>query len=214
MSDVVGRVLVFDLGGVLVDPSTLNEDLAAILRVDAEEFRSAYWVRRLDYDLHLTAEDYWDDVLARLQITATPEQRASLIRVDSEGWTTLRLDAHHLIERLHEAGERIAILSNATKEMGEAARASSWAPFVADWFFSAEIGLAKPHAALYRYVAEALEARPADILYFEDVQRGVDVAESLGWGAHLWASQAEAEALFRSMGVLPSVGDTIAGVSA
>lgn len=214
MSDVVRRVLVFDLGGVLVDPSTLNEDLAAILHVDAEEFRSAYWVRRLDYDLDLAAEDYWDDVLARLQITATPEQRASLIRVDSEGWTSLRPDAHDLIEGLHASGERIAILSNATKEMGAVARASSWAPFVADWFFSAEIGLAKPHAALYRHVAEALEARPADILYFEDVPRGVDVADSLGWGTHLWVSQGEAEALLRSMGVVPRAGDASAGVSA
>lgn len=161
--------------------------LAAILHVGAEEFRSAYWVRRLDYDLDLSVEDYWDNVFARLQIIASPEQRASLIRVDSEGWTALRPDAHDLIQRLHAAGARIAILSNATKEMGEAARVSSWAPFVSDWFFSAEVGLAKPNVALYRHVTEALQVRPSDILYFEDVQRGLDVADSLGWGTHLWS---------------------------
>lgn len=196
------HAVVFDLGGVLVDPATLNDDLATVLDVDAEAFRAAYWVRRLEYDLGLPAEDYWDDVFARLKVSPTLGVRLTLIRVDSEGWTTLRPEAHHLLERLHREDVRIAILSNATKEMGKAARASSWARWVSDWFFSAEVGLAKPNEELYKRVSASLQMTPRDLHYLEDVQRGVDVAANLGWMAHLWSSQSCGEEWLRTKGVL------------
>lgn len=197
-------IAVFDLGGVLVDPTTLNDDLAAVLDVDRDDFRTAYWVRRLEYDLGLSSQDYWGDVLARLKVSATTEQLATLIQVDSEGWTTLRPDAHDLLQRLSASGVQIAVLSNATKEMAAAARASSWASYVSDWFFSAELGLAKPNAELYRHVSTTLGVRTADLVYLEDVQRSVDVAESLGWRAHLWTSQGEAEVVLRTEGLVVS----------
>jgi putative hydrolase of the HAD superfamily len=196
------RVVVFDLGGVLVDPLTLNDDLAAVLNADAETFRAAYWVRRLEYDLGLPVEDYWDDVFARLEVSPTPEERSTLIRVDSEGWTTLRPEAHDILERLHREDVRIAIMSNATKEMGEAARASSWARWVSDWFFSAELGLAKPNEELYKHVSASLHVAPRDLHYLEDVQRGVDVAQDLGWTAHLWTSQSRGEEWLRARDLL------------
>lgn len=88
------------------------------------------------------------------------------------------------------------------RRLGTAAWGSSWAHWITDWFFSAEIGLAKPNVDLYRYVTAMLKVPPANIIYLEDVQRGVDVAESLGWGTHLWSSQADAEELFRTAGLL------------
>lgn len=53
------------------------------------------------------------------------------------------------------------VAANATKEMGEAARASSWARWVSDWFFSAEVGLAKPNEELYKRVTASLQVAPA-----------------------------------------------------
>lgn len=202
MNTTRDQCVVFDLGGVLVDPSPLMGRLAAILDVPADTFEAAYWVRRLEYDLELSALDYWRDVLARLRLSETPSQIASLIDVDSDAWTAARPEAATLLERLHARGTRLVILSNATKEMGRAARRSPWAQYISEWFFSAEVGLAKPDPAIYHHVARSLNADASDLHYFEDSRKAVDAAAASGWNAHLWQSQAAAEALLRSHGFL------------
>lgn len=195
-------VVVFDLGGVLVEPGSHLGRLAALLYVDERDFLPAYWARRLEYDLGLEAGVYWGDVFGRLDVAPTPATRAHLLEVDSVGWTDVTEPSARLLRHLHLAGVRTAILSNATADMARAARASAWAQWVADWFFSVEIGIAKPDVDLYLCVANALSLEPKHILYFEDMRKAVDVAARLGWDANLWSSHASAEALLQARGIL------------
>ncbi|AXL10737.1 hypothetical protein DXT68_00195 [Microbacterium foliorum] len=71
---------------------------------------------------------------------------------------------------------------------------------MSDWCFSAELGLTKPDAELYLSVAESIGAAPAEILYFDDVQRSVDAALHAGGTAHLWTSQPQGERCLRENG--------------
>jgi hypothetical protein len=57
------RIVVFDLGEVLVTPTGLIDALAARVAHEPGSFKTAYWKRRLEYDLGLDASLYWTDVL-------------------------------------------------------------------------------------------------------------------------------------------------------
>jgi putative hydrolase of the HAD superfamily len=122
-----------------------------------------------------------------------------LIRIDTAGWTTIRPDAAELLKQLHDDGVRIGILSNATIEMAAAARQSVWAQWVADWFFSAELGIVKPYPAIYQHVTETIGLPSDSIIYIDDNQRSVDGALATGWNAHLWTSGADTARLLNGL---------------
>lgn len=182
------RIVIFDLGEVLVTPTGLNDELAARVASDPETFKTLYWRRRLEYDLGLEATDYWTDILEGLGIVATSSAIEDLVRIDSVAWTTIRPDAARLLEHVHSAGMRIGILSNSTIEMAHAARRAAWSRWVDDWFLSAEIGLAKPDPAIYRYVTETVGLPANRIAYIEDSPASIDAARAAGWNAHTWKS--------------------------
>jgi putative hydrolase of the HAD superfamily len=192
--ELAPRIVIFDLGEVLVTPSGLNDELAARLASDPETFKTAYWRRRLEYDLGLEAIEYWTDTMKELGTVPTQSRIEDLIRIDSIGWTTIRPDAARLLEHLHGAGMRIGILSNATIEMAHAARRAEWSRWVNDWFLSAEIGLAKPDPAIYRYVTEAVGLPASRIAYIEDSPASIDAARAAGWNARMWKSAADTAA--------------------
>lgn len=181
-------VVVFDLGEVLVTPTDLNSHLAARVACDPEKFRTAYWARRLEYDLGLDADEYWIDLLDELGIPTTQSVIQDLIDIDSVGWTTLRADALALLQLLHSNGHRIVILSNGTHEMALAARNSPWASLVDKWFFSAELGMAKPGLDIYETVGRQLGAAPPEIHYLEDSTQSVETARRAGWHTHHWTN--------------------------
>jgi putative hydrolase of the HAD superfamily len=187
-------IVIFDIGEVLVTPTGLMDRLARRVGCDATRFAVAYWKRRLEYDLGLDAFEYWIDILDGLAVVANLSTVQDLIRIDTLGWTTIRPDAARLLERLHESGMRVGVLSNATVEMGEALREGPWSHLIDDWFFSFELGIAKPNPAVFLRVADALGLPASQISYVEDSQASVKAALDAGWTAHLWRSQSEAEA--------------------
>jgi putative hydrolase of the HAD superfamily len=195
-------IVIFDLGEVLVTPTHLFRDLAARVEVNVDKFEAAYWTRRLEYDLGLDAVDYWTDILEELAIPVAPSLIEALVRIDTRGWTAVRPDAVELLELLHSARVRLGILSNATSEMATAARRAPWAPCITDWFFSVEVGLAKPNPALYDYVAETVGLPGPSIVYLEDNPRSVITARAAGWNAHLWTSAAGATAFLAGLGLI------------
>lgn len=48
---------------------------------------------------------------------------------------------------------------------------------------SHELGFAKPDPAIYRAATERFAVRPAEILFFDDLQENIDAARSVGWRA-------------------------------
>lgn len=188
------RIVIFDLGEVLVTPSRLMADLAARAGSDATSFEAAYWTRRLEYDLGLDHVEYWANVLQSLGTQVTKPMIDDLTRIDTSAWTTIRPDAAQLLKQLHGSGMRLGILSNATVEMVYAAQESDWAPWVSDWFFSTELGIAKPNPAIYQHVTKVLGMDPDAILYVEDSPASVSAAHAEGWNAYLWRSGADTAA--------------------
>jgi putative hydrolase of the HAD superfamily len=197
-------VVIFDLGEVLATPPHLYASLAAPLDRHPEAVEAAYWSSRDAYDRGGTAQVYWSDVLAELGVTPTESVIAELTRIDTEAWTTIRPDAMSLLSSLSGKGVRVGILSNATREMAQAARRTPWAQYITDWFFSSELRLAKPDRAIYHHVSNALGLPPEYILFLDDRPVNVEAALGAGWDAHVWISGADTRTWMHDLGLLPA----------
>jgi putative hydrolase of the HAD superfamily len=204
VSDAGVRAVVFDLGEVLASPGTLLADLAARAALEEGHLSAAYWAHREEHDLGGTADAYWRSVLAAAGGADDEALRAWLADTDARVWSTIRADARETLAGLHAAGVRVAILSNAPHPMAQASRASDWAGWVDDWFFSAELGMAKPDDAVYATVTRHLGVAPGEILFFDDRQVNVDAARRAGWQAHLWTSGEAMQRTLRAAGLLPA----------
>ena len=113
--------------------------------------------------------------------------------------TFVRL-AVHLLADLNQAGVRIGVLSNATSDMARQARKSDWGRFVGDWYFSAELRLAKPDPAIYRHITHDLGIQPGSILFIDDRPQNIGAALQVGWHAHVWTSPSDTTRLFAIAG--------------
>lgn len=195
-------VVVFDLGEVLAEPGDLYERLAAAAGADRAAIERAYWVTRDAYDRGAPAREYWQRVAREAGIDADDAVLDELDRIDGSIWSGIRADAAALLRDVHDTGTAVAILSNAPASLAVAARGRAWAEHVDHWFFSAELGLAKPDAEIYAVVGGRLAVDPAAIVFIDDRRVNVDAARAAGWNAHLWRSDADTREVLVAAGIL------------
>jgi putative hydrolase of the HAD superfamily len=196
-------VVVLDLGEVLATPSGLLFALAERAGTDEAMLTQAYWAYRDPYDRGGDADTYWSSALRDAGVAFDAHLVRALSDYDSTAWTTLRPDARETLAELHDAGITVAILSNAPRELAAAARQADWAAWIDHWFFSGELGIAKPDDAIYAAVTSALDVDASEVVFFDDRQVNVDAARRAGWNAHLWTSGATVQGTLRTMGLLP-----------
>ena len=181
--------VIFDLGNVLIDidyqrslslikaelPSTFHE------RVDgcyAAEFHKAYERGELDsFSFRNAFRDYF-------------EQSWTDAEVDFL-WNSLlgELPAHRLeLVRRLKARYQVGILSNTNEIHVEAVHAllqakhgmKNFFPLFDRVFYSQEMGLAKPSAAIYHQMILELKTTPSRILFFDDLLANVEGAAAVG----------------------------------
>lgn len=201
-SSRAGSVVVFDLGEVLATPSGLLVALAERAGVDEAALTTAYWTHREAYDRGGASDAYWSAALGDAGIAVDADLVRALNDHDSTAWTTLRPDARETLAELHDAGTTVAVLSNAPRELAAVARQADWAAWVDHWFFSGELGMAKPDEAIYAAATSALGVDPAAVVFFDDRQVNVDAARQAGWDAHLWTSGTAVRDTLRTLGLL------------
>ncbi|BCW44747.1 haloacid dehalogenase [Arthrobacter sp. StoSoilB5] len=196
-------MVVFDIGEVLATPVNLYQELAEALGSDPDAVRDAYWTGRDAHDRGSSLHDYWPGV-ARL--VGVEDQDGALAQrladIDSATWAAVREDAVSVIRDLKARAVKIGLLSNAPFPMAEAVRASEWARDVEAFFFSAELGMAKPDPEIYVAVTEGMQIAPSQVVFFDDRQVNVDAAIEAGWDAYLWTSGARTRAVLEEIGIL------------
>lgn len=195
------RVVVFDLGGVLVSADGLLDDLAGHLGAPVEALGAAYWRVRDDYDRGGPAPAFWGAVGRELGLDLGPGDVDRLDDVDTARWSVPTPPARQLLEDLAAGGTPLAVLSNAPRSLAARVRAAEWSGVFSTLVFSSEVGVLKPDAAVYRAAEEAIGARGDDVTFFDDRQVNVDGALACGWRAHLWTGTADARRLLGPTGV-------------
>lgn len=173
------RILVFDLGGVLLDfaPQRRLAAIAAACRTDEESVRSLLagpLVRDLDVGLATLGNLARD--LGRLAEGRIDEAEAARLWLSAFSPNRELFDIAALLARDY----RLAGFSNNPPFIRQALPPGvSLDPLV----LSAEIGVLKPDPASFAAAEDVLQASPGEILFIDDAYRNVTAARSRGWTA-------------------------------
>ncbi len=196
------RVVVFDYGEVISrEPTEADRELlVARAGVAAEPFWAAYWAHRepLDQGTASIAE-YWAAVARDLGVEWSAVDVHELWAIDHRGWLSVDPGTLRVLHALADGGTRLALLSNAGADFSGWLRSGSFAPLFERVFVSGELGLVKPHAAIYEHVIDELGIAPSELLFVDNKSENVEGARAVGGDGHVFTDAASLEAWLRSL---------------
>jgi putative hydrolase of the HAD superfamily len=172
-------VLLFDLGGVLVDFAGFDE-LARLLPGDSgraeirERWIGSASVQRFER-AEMTPREFSVGVIRELQLELEPEEFISAFVEWARGPYP---GARALLGRLPRS-YLLACLSN-SNELHTPLHRRSIEPLMERYYFSDELGLVKPDREVFEHVIEDLEAAPGRIAFFDDTAINVEAAREVG----------------------------------
>lgn len=195
------EVLLFDLGGVLVDFAGFEElghllpdgfDRAAVRK----KWISSPTVQRFEC-AQITPERFAEDVVEEFGLALSPRQFISAFVDWARGPYP---GARMLLENLPESYE-LACLSN-SNELHTPLHRRSMEPLLDRYYFSDELGLVKPEREVFEFVIRDLGVTPTRVAFFDDTAVNVEAARSAGMNAFEVDGVAELEDALRRLGVL------------
>jgi putative hydrolase of the HAD superfamily len=171
------EAVVFDMGGVLtVDPYQACRDYAAELGIPSATFvdqlRGPQFaeVETGDRSIRQYLTFACRDVDARLGVPVDIRRLANCLAAGQQ----VRPEMVALVGDLVRNGVKVGVLTNNVKE------ARSWwtsgvlpLESFAATVDSSEVGLRKPDPAIFALMAERMELRPGQLLYFDDIEENV-----------------------------------------
>jgi len=197
------RVLLFDLGGVLIE---LN-DLSTLLQLnDSEMPVNKLWSDWLSspaaraFEMGISTKEQFADKY--IEETSLPIKRDEFLNAFTQLPKGLYPDAHRLIDRCRNR-YFIACLSNTnaihwyrlTHEMGIVG--------LFDQHFASHLtGKLKPDRESFEHVLQSLNCDPPSILFLDDNEMNVKAARSVGIIAYRTQGAQEAEKILEKMGIL------------
>ena len=205
------RWLVLDLGGVVV----------RIARTWAERVAAAGLDLRPGCDGDAALRGEWDALLALQRGEIALEALASGLSAALHGVYSPAEVAHiydaqilgpyaGVAEVVARCTVPVAILSNTSAGHWQVLQRDAVVRAARRHFTSFALGLCKPDPAIYRAVAEALEAPAASLLFLDDGQENVDAARAEGWQAEtidpFGDVAAQVSALLGARGLLAPAG--------
>ena len=176
-------VLLFDLGGVLIDFAGFDE-LSRLLpgTPDRAEVR-ARWIESESVQCFerggMTPLEFARGVIGELELAFSPDDFiASFV-----GWARGPYPgARSLLSRLHPT-HRLACLSN-SNELHTPLHRRSMELLMDRYYFSDELGHVKPDREIFEHVIRDLNVPPRRIAFFDDTPVNVEAARSVGISAH------------------------------
>lgn len=206
---IPGRVVVFDYGEV-ISHSPSADDTRRLLEVGGvpesleTRFWERYWHHRPPLDQgSVRVSDYWKTLAADLGLEWTASQRHALWVADFRGWWSVEPRTLDLIERLHDGGTRVALLSNAGFDFASGFRHSPMSEFFEVMYVSAEMDAIKPDPDIYREVATGLGITLDQMIFIDNKRENTDAAAALGVTAHHYTSPELLEDFLKSLAAPP-----------
>ena len=196
------EVLVFDIGGVLVHFAGFEELPARLpYPIDAASVRERWIHSRAVQTFErgdIGPDRFAELFMAEWGLAMAPGQLLG----DFVSWVQGPYPgATEILDRLRPRF-RVACLSN-SNELHTHLHRNFLREHVDEFFFSNELGLAKPDPAIFAAVIRELGVPGARIAYFDDTAANVDAAAAAGMSAHLTDGVDELEACLVDLGLLP-----------
>ena len=203
---IPGRVVVFDYGEV-ISHSPSEDDTRRMLEAGGipesleQTFWERYWHHRPPLDQGtMLVKDYWKTLARDLGLEWTASQRHALWVADFRGWWSVEPGTIDLIERLHDGGTRVALLSNAGFDFAAGFRHSPMSEFFEVMYVSAEMDAIKPDPEIYREVAAGLGITLEQMIFVDNKLENTDAAAELGITVHHFTSVEGLEAFLVALG--------------
>ncbi len=195
------RLLIFDLGGVLVTraPERMIQEFAAASRRPVEEVAQLITDPAMQaFELgRMTSADFFEYVRGRLGLPWDFQQfTAAWNGMLNEDRTATALLAP--LRRRY----RLGVLSN-TNPLHAAHIRSAWPAFghIQHWTMSYEVGLMKPDARIYRHAIERAGVRANEAVYIDDVAEFAEAGRQAGLTAIHLAPGRSLERELRAIGI-------------
>jgi len=203
MNDTSIRVVLFDIGGVLVEASGVATLLAWMDdRVSAEElwkmWLTSSTVRSFETG-NLPAEDFAERIVADFHLPILPPE---FLREMTHWSVTLLPGAVELIERIPSRYVRATLCNSNPVHWPRLLRNESLINAFGHHFASHLIGKIKPDEDAFRYVTNALNCGPEQVLFLDDNELNVVSASACGMNAARVKGVREAERALAAFGVI------------
>jgi 2-haloacid dehalogenase len=197
--------VVFDLGGVLVDWDPRHLLRKVMPGRDGEMEVILADVLNHEWNLARDHGDSWPDAMATLE--AQYPQWADVFRAFDERWAETLRGSHQatveVLRELHERGIRLYALSNWSAQKFPAAEERfEWLTWFDGVVVSGRVKLAKPDAAIFRYLLERYGLEAPDVFFIDDHEPNIEAARGLGMHAHHFRDAAALRAGLVTCGIL------------
>lgn len=177
--------VVFDLGGVLFarDPRKFEPEFIEYFSYIHLPQMPRFWE---DYDRGIVS---FDEVVTSVADynNSSRELAENNIRRSIVTQEVITPTAE-LIAKLREAGFRLFVLSNMSREFIDFLREQPVYKFFDGEVVSCEEGIVKPEADIYNLLTERYNLDPSETLFVDDRKANIDAAEALGWQGYLFTT--------------------------
>ena len=200
--DTIDFVL-FDLGGVLIDPGGV-EPMRRLSGLGSDDevwarWLACRWVRRFESGACST-EEFAAGVVADWELDLAPDE---FLRAFGDWPGDPYPGADELVEDVRRAAQ-VGFLSNANAFHWHAHFHGTPLTEAFEYrFLSFELGMVKPDVETFRAVAARLPTEPARVLFLDDNAVNVEGAASAGFVARQARGVDEARAVLGETGLLP-----------
>jgi putative hydrolase of the HAD superfamily len=197
------EVLLFDLGGVLVEWEGVAS-LAAISggRLDLEASRQ-FWLRSPWVSKHdigqCTVEAFADGVIAELGLELT---REAFIAVYTDWVKNAYPGTHALLDEIKGRYRLATLTNNNAVHFERISHSLDLGRYFDDVFASHELQMKKPDPGIYRYVTDSLGVAPEQIAFFDDNIECVEQGRACGWQAFHTVGLGAVRASLEELGAL------------
>lgn len=183
---VAGKIkaVILDYGEVISHPPTAEEwgRMADLFHVERDKFRPLWDRNRLQYDQgDLSLETYWAKLAEDAGTKLEPAQLRNLSQWDVEMWAHIDPTMVEWLKNMKSTDVKTGLLSNMPADMIRYAREQfPWLNLFDQQTFSAEVGLVKPDAAIFRHSLAGLGVAAGESLFVDDRAVNVEGARAVG----------------------------------
>jgi len=175
------RIILFDLGGVLVEWNG-TEELSTLAGLDfSREDAARFWlhspaVRKFESGL-CNPEEFGRQAVAELQLGITPDEWLSLFVSWDRGPLPGAVELLTELSATHELG---CLSNNNQLHWSRICEKHEFGRFFRRQYLSHEIGLCKPDPRIFEFVLDDLGLPPGTVFYLDDSPEIVKSALELG----------------------------------
>jgi HAD superfamily hydrolase (TIGR01509 family) len=186
------KAIIFDLNGIFILSPKLSDRFEVDFKIPSETFmpKLSEIMASVRQPNAGSAFSYWHPILQKWGITMT-EQEFWDYWFKAEAPSTQTIS---LAKKLRAKGIKVFVLSNNFKERADYYGHYPWMHDAIDKaYFSWQTGFVKPDARAWQAILNESNLEPSECLYFDDQQKNIDAATSVGIKSFIFTGEADLE---------------------